>query len=62
MARRAYLTDLTDAAWRVLKPPIPPATPGSRPLRVEVREIVNALRYVLRSRGAWRLLPHALPP
>jgi putative transposase len=62
MARRSYPTDLTDDEWRVLAPLIPPAKPGGRPRSVEVREIVNALRYVLRSGGAWRLLPHEFPP
>lgn len=62
MARRAYPTDLTDAEWRVLEPLIPPAKSGGRPRSVEVREIVNALRYLLRSGGAWRLLPHEFPP
>ena len=62
MARRAYPTDLTDAEWRVLEPLIPPAKPGGRPRSVEIREIVNALRYLLRSGGAWRLLPHEFPP
>jgi putative transposase len=62
MARRAYPTDLTDDEWRVLEPLIPPAKAGGRPRSVEVREIVNALRYQLRAGGAWRLLPHEFPP
>ena len=62
MSRRAYPTDLTDDEWRVLEPLIPPAKPGGRPRSVEPREIVNALRYLLRSGGAWRLLPHEFPP
>jgi putative transposase len=62
MARPSYPTDLTDDEWRVLEPLIPPAKPGGRPRSVDVREIINALRYVLRSGGAWRLLPHDLPP
>jgi putative transposase len=62
MARRAYPTDLTDDEWRVLGPLIPAAKPGGRPRSVDVREIVNAVRYQLRGGGAWRLLPHDLPP
>jgi putative transposase len=62
MARQAYPTDLTDDEWRVLEPLIPPAKPGGRPRSVDVREIANALRYLLRSGGAWRLMPHDLPP
>ena len=62
MARRAYPTDLMDDEWRVLEPLIPPAKSGGRPRSLEVREIVNAIRYQLRSGGAWRLLPHEFPP
>jgi putative transposase len=62
MPRRAYPTDLTDDEWRVLEPLIPPAKPGGRPRSVAPREVVNALRYLLRSGGAWRLLPHEFPP
>ncbi len=62
MARRAYPTDLTDDEWRVLEPLIPPAKPGGRPRSADTREIVNAVRYLLRAGCAWRLLPHDLPP
>jgi putative transposase len=62
MTRKAYPTDLTDAEWRVLEPLLPAAKPGGRPRSVELREIVNAVRYLLRAGCAWRLLPHDLPP
>ncbi len=62
MPRRAYPTDLTDDEWRVLEPLIPPAKPGGRPRRVDPREVLNGMRYLLRSGGAWRLLPHEFPP
>jgi putative transposase len=61
MPRRAYPTDLTDDEWRVLEPLIPPAKPGGRPRRVDVREVMNAIRYPLRAGGAWRLVPHEFP-
>ena len=62
MATKRYPTDLTDDEWRVLEPLIPPAKPGGRPRSVDPREIVNAIRYLLRAGGAWRLMPHDLPP
>lgn len=62
MPRQAYPTDLTDDEWRVLEPLIPPAKSGGRPRSVDTREIVNGMRYLLRSGGAWRLLPHEFPP
>ncbi len=62
MAAQRYPTDLTDDEWRVLEPLIPPAKPGGRPRGVDPREIVNAVRYLLRSGCAWRLLPREFPP
>jgi putative transposase len=62
MARKAYPTDLTDEEWRVLGPLLPPAKSGGRPRIVDLREIVNAVRYLLRAGCAWRLLPHEFPP
>jgi transposase len=62
VARKSYPTDLTDDEWRVLEPLIPGAKPGGRPRSVDPREIMNAIRYQLRGGGAWRLLPHDLPP
>ena len=61
MNRIPYPTDLTDAQWARIAPFIPPAKPGGRPRSVDMREILNALCYVVRSGGAWRLLPHDLP-
>ena len=62
MPRRSYPTDLTDDEWRVLEPLILPAKPGGRPRSVDPREVLNGIRYLLRSGGAWRLLPHEFPP
>jgi putative transposase len=62
MPRPRYPSDLTDAEWAVLAPFIPAPKPGGRPPRHERRELVNAMRYVLRGGIAWRALPHDLPP
>ena len=57
MARRAYPTDLTDVQWAILEPLVPAPTSGARPAKHPRREIVNAMRSVLRGGIAWRLLP-----
>lgn len=62
MSRRAYPTDLTDAQWRVLEPLLPPAKPGGRPRTTDMRELLNAIFYHLRTGGTWRMLPHDLLP
>ena len=62
MTRAPYPTDLTDRQWRRLEPRLPPAKPGGRPRRVDLREVMNAILYVLRNGITWRALPHDYPP
>ena len=62
MARAPYPTDLTNRQWRRLAPHLPDAKPGGRPRSVELREVVNAVLYVLRNGVIWRALPHDFPP
>jgi transposase len=52
MVTQTSLTNLNDAEWQLL-PPRTPQTATSHALRTAV----NALLYVLRTGGAWRLLP-----
>jgi Putative transposase of IS4/5 family (DUF4096) len=47
--RRRYPSDLTDGQWRVLESMIPPEKHGGRHREVDVREVVNAILYVLRT-------------
>jgi transposase len=60
--RKPYLTDLTDEQWAVLQPLIPQAKPGGRPRKVEMREVINTIRYLNRTGCQWDLLPHDLLP
>ena len=61
MARTAYPTDLTDAQWKRAEALIPPAKKGGRPRTIEMREVFNAILYLVRGGIAWRLLPHDFP-
>ena len=61
MNRKPYDTDLSDEQWELLAPHIVLPT-GGRPKTTEVREIVNAILYQLRTGCQWRLLPHDFPP
>ena len=62
MNRKPYPSDLTDAQWQELAPLLPAAKPGGRPRTVDMREVINAILYVLRSGCTWRMVPHDLPP
>ncbi len=62
MKRKSYPSDLTDAQWAVLEPLIPPAWPGGRPRKADMREVLNALFYRTREGCTWRALPHDFPP
>jgi putative transposase len=61
MKRKRYPSDLTDAQWKRVEPLIPPAKPGGRNRAYPMRDIVDALFYLLRSGCSWRMLPHDLP-
>jgi putative transposase len=60
--RRPYLTDLTDAEWECIEGLLPTPENEGRPRLHSLREILNAIFYVVRSGCAWRLLPHDFPP
>jgi len=60
--RRAYQTDLSDAEWDRIEPYLPTRKPNGRPRFHPLREILDAVFYVVRSGCAWRLLPHDFPP
>jgi transposase len=62
MDRRPYPSDLTDEQWALLEPLLPRAKPGGRPRSVDLREVANAMLYLLRTGCPWRSLPHDLPP
>jgi putative transposase len=61
-ARKAYSSDLTDEQWKLIEPLLPTSKPGGRPRKTDIREVVNAIFYMLRTGCAWRLLPHDFPP
>jgi len=58
--RKAYQTDLSDAEWGTLEPHLPTPEATGRPRLHGLREILDAIFYVLKSGCAWRLLPHDL--
>jgi transposase len=58
--RLRYPSDLADAEWALVAPLIRPAKRGGRPRKVDVRELLNAVFYVLSTGSQWRSLRNAL--
>ena len=58
----AYPTDLSDAEFKHIEPHLPAANHRGRPRMHGLREILNAVFYVLKSGCPWRLLPRDFPP
>jgi putative transposase len=59
--RKSYPTDLSDAEWNYIEPHLPAPTGYGRPRTHSLREILNAVFYLLKSGCQWRLLPHDFP-
>jgi transposase len=57
-----FASDVTDAEWRLIEPLLPPHSPVGLPPEWPMREIVNAIFYVLRGGIPWRMLPRCFPP
>ena len=60
--RQPYPTDLSDVEWQRIEPYLPTPKSGGRPRKHSLREILNAIFYIVRSGCTWRMLPHDLPP
>ena len=61
MRNQSYPSDITDAQWSLIEPHIP-VYPGGRPRKTDLRDVVDAVFYVLRTGCAWRYLPKDFPP
>ncbi len=57
-----YPSDLTDAEWALVEALIPPARRGGRKRSVIVRDVLDAIFYVLATGCQWKFLPKDLPP
>ena len=62
MRTTSYPSDLSDAQWALVEPLLPPAPQGGRPRKTEMRDVVDAILYVLRTGCQWRYLPNDFPP
>jgi transposase len=54
---KRYPSDLTDEEWERLAPLMPMPGRRGRPREIAFREVINAVRYLVRSGCGWRMLP-----
>lgn len=59
---KRYPSDLTDEEWSIVGPLLPAPPKRGRTPTTDLREVLNALRYMARSGGGWRMLPKDFPP
>ena len=57
MSKQSYPTDLSDRQWDCISPLVPLAKPGGRPRSVDMREVINAILYIVVTGCQWRMLP-----
>lgn len=59
---KRYPTDLTDEEWLFIQAFLPPVAPRGRKPATNLRDVLDALRYLARTGGGWRMLPNDFPP
>ena len=62
MRTEHYPSDVTDEQWPLIEPHLPAARPGGRPRKTDMRDVVDAIFYILRTGCQWRYLPIDFPP
>src|SRR5215213_9192841 len=60
--REPYPTDLSDAEWSCLRSDLPARKAEARLRTHTLRDVLDAIFYVLKSGCSWRFLPHDFPP
>lgn len=57
-----YTSDMTDEQWAVIAPHLPLEKEGpGRPIELDMREVVNAIFYLVRTGCQWENLPNDYP-
>jgi putative transposase len=62
MRTNHYPSDLTDAQWALIEPHLPPEPGGGRPRKTDMRDVLDAILYLVRTGCQWRYLPIDFPP
>ena len=59
---RSYESDVTDKERAIVEAMLPKQGPLGRPRETDLREVFNAIQYVLATGCQWRALPRDFPP
>ncbi len=62
MSRKPYPSDVSDDEWAFVAPYLTLMTEDAPQRTHSLREVFNALRWIVRSGAPWRLMPNDLPP
>ncbi|MFD3006597.1 transposase, partial [Thermus tengchongensis] len=62
MKRKAYLSDVTDEEWSLVAPYLTLMREDAPQREYPLREVFNALRWIVRTGAPLRMLPHDFPP
>jgi transposase len=57
-----YASDTTDEEWALIEPHLPPSGTRGRTRKTRLRDVINAIYYIVESGCQWRLLPKDFPP
>ena len=57
-----YPSDVTDEQWEFLLPYLTLMTEAAPQRQYSLRDLFNAVRYIVRTGIQWRYLPHDFPP
>src|SRR5438105_6218916 len=60
--RMSYPSDVSDAEWTFLAPYLTLMREDAPQREYAMRDLFNAIRYVVKTGCTWRFLPHDLPP
>jgi len=60
--RKPYPTDVSDEEWSFVAPYLALVREDAPQRTHELREVFDALRWIVRAGSSWRMLPHDFPP
>ena len=60
--RKPYPSDVSDEEWAFVVPYLTLVREDAPQRTHDLREVFNALRWIVRAGASWRMLPHDFPP